>query len=299
MKPVAFRLDKVGKTFKHFTLRDIDLLELPRGSIMGFVGPNGAGKSTTMRILLGVQRADTGRVELLGHAIPKEQVEAKRGVGFVSEDMRLYGGATVGWHMRFVRSLYPSWDEVYSMELLRRFDLVAEQKVKQLSHGQRVKTALLLALARRPSLLVLDEPTTGLDPVVRQEVLGELLDALGLEGSSVFFSSHNTQDVEQISDLITFINRGEILESEDKESFLDRWRRLSIEFDPGAEPELPEGCSWTTRSGRSGVLLTERFSDELLGSLGRRGAVVQNVQRMTLEEIFLARVGTPAERRVA
>lgn len=298
MKPLAFRLEKVRKTFKHFTLRDIDL-ELPRGSIMGFVGPNGAGKSTTMRILLGLQRPDTGLIELVGHSIPREQIEARRRVGFVSEDMRLYGGATVGWHMRFVRSLYPSWDQAYAKELLRRFDLLAEQKVKQLSHGQRVKAALLLALARRPTLLILDEPTTGLDPVVRQEVLGEMLEALGNEGSSVFFSSHNTQDVEQVSDLITFIHQGEILEADNKESFLDRWRRLSLELDLGVELKLPEACSWTARSGRHGVVLTERFSDDVIKNLQRQGAVVQEVQRMTLEEIFLARVAEPTDRRAA
>lgn len=147
MKPLAFHLENVSKTFEHFMLRDIDL-ELPRGSIMGLVGPNGAGKSTTMRILLGLLGADAGRVELVGYSIPKEQIEAKRRVGFVSEDMRLYGRATVGWHMQFVRSLYPSWDQAYAMELLRRFDLLSEQKVKQLSHGQGVKAALLLTLAR-------------------------------------------------------------------------------------------------------------------------------------------------------
>ncbi len=298
MKPLAFHLEKVKKTFKHFTLRDIDL-ELPRGSIMGFVGPNGAGKSTTMHILLGLLRADAGRVEMVGHSIPREQIEAKLRVGFVSEDMSLYGGATVGWHMSFVRSLYPSWDRAYATELLRKFDLLSEQKVKQLSHGQRVKAALLLALARRPALLVLDEPTTGLDPAMRQEVLGEMLEALELEGCSVFFSSHNTQDVEQISDLITFIHRGEILETDDKESFLDRWRRLSLELDPGRELELPEECSWAARSGRHGVLLTERFSDEVLSSLRSQGAAVREVQRMTLEEIFLTQVAKPAERRAA
>ena len=213
--------------------------------------------------------------------------------------MRLYGGATVGWHMRFVRSLYPSWDQAYATELLRRFDLLSEQKVKQLSHGQGVKAALLLALARRPTLLVLDEPTTGLDPVVRQEVLAQMLEALELEGSSVFFSSHNTQDVEQISDLITFIHRGEILETDDKESFLDRWRRISLELDPSTELELPEACSWTVRSGRNGVVLTERFSDEVVRSLRNQGAAVHEVQRMTLEEIFLTRVEMPSERRAA
>ena len=296
MKPLAFRLQKVRKVFEHFTLQDVDL-ELPRGSIMGFVGPNGAGKSTTMHILLGLLRADSGQVELVGHDIPRGQVAAKRQVGFVSEDMRLYGSATVGWHIRFVRSLYPSWDDAYAAELVRRFELLPEQKVKQLSRGQRVKAALLLALARRPALLVLDEPTTGLDPVVRQEVLKEMLAALDLQGSSIFFSSHNTQDVEQISDLITFIHRGEILESDDKESFLDRWRRLSVELEPGTELDLPEACSWTERSGRHGVLLAERFSDGVVPALTCQGAVVHEVQRMTLEEIFLTRVSGSSERR--
>ena len=107
--------------------------------------------------------------------MPEEQAAAKLDIGFVSEDMRLYGPLSLRWHMEFVRSIYPRWDCAYAEELLRRFDLKPEQKIKGLSHGQRVKAALLLALARRPRLLVLDEPTTGLDPVARHEVLAELM----------------------------------------------------------------------------------------------------------------------------
>ncbi|HRC86766.1 MAG TPA: ABC transporter ATP-binding protein, partial [Thermoanaerobaculia bacterium] len=199
MNSLAIELRGVAKRYRHFALEGLDL-ELEEGQILGLIGPNGAGKSTTLRMLMGLVHADRGSVRVLGHSLPAEQVAAKREVGFVSEDLRLYGAATVAWHMGFVASIYPGWDEAYAQALLRRFDLKAEQRVKGLSHGQRVKAALLLALARRPRLLLLDEPTTGLDPVARQEVLGELMAVLADERRTILFSSHNTLDVEQISD---------------------------------------------------------------------------------------------------
>ena len=125
-----------------------------------------------------------------------------------------------------LRSINPTWDSVYADELVHRFGLNPRQKIKGLSHGQRVKAALLLVLARRPKLMILDGPTTGLDPVVRHEVLGELMNAMEDESRTILFSSHNTQDVEQISDLIAFIDRRQIIDSRDKETFLDSWRRL-------------------------------------------------------------------------
>src|SRR5690606_38047414 len=110
---------------------------------------------------------DAGDISVLGHAVPRHQARAKRDVGYVSDDMRLFGSETLGWHMRFVRSIYPGWDDGYAKTLLKRFFLQPEQKLKALSHGERAKAALLLALSRRPRLLVLDEPTSGLDPVAR------------------------------------------------------------------------------------------------------------------------------------
>src|SRR5580765_7304751 len=110
---------------------------------MGFIGANGAGKSTTIRILMGLVHQDQGTVHVLGHPMPEEQAAAKLEIGYVSEDMRLYGAATLEWHMRFIRSIYPRWDQPYAESLLQRFDLKAEQKIKGLSHGQRVKAALL------------------------------------------------------------------------------------------------------------------------------------------------------------
>src|SRR6202042_559955 len=131
--------------------------------------------------------------------------------------------------------------------------LRAEQKIKGLSHGQRVKSTLLLVFARRPKLLVLDEPTTGLDPVARHEILRELTAVMKDEGRSVLFSSHNTQDVEQISDQITFIDRGRILDSMDKETYLDRWRRLRLEVPSGTRlPALP-GIIGVRQDGRLAV----------------------------------------------
>ena len=298
MSEAAIELTGVHKTYRHFELDRIGL-RLPRGCIMGFIGPNGAGKSTTIRILMGLVRQDGGEVVVLGRPMPAEQCAIKRQVGYVSEDMRLYASATMRWHMDFVRSIYPSWDETYARSLLDRFQLIPEQKIKQLSHGQRVKAALLLALARRPALLLLDEPTTGLDPVVRREVLSELMEALRDEDRSVLFSSHNTQDVEQISDLITFIHRGRILEAADKETFLDRWRRVRFEMEPEAAVNLPEGRHDLSRQGRLGVLTTGDYSDELLGRLSSAGASSMDVQRMTLEEIFLARVQMSEGRAVA
>src|SRR5579863_6568198 len=239
MRDLAIELDGVGKTYPYFALDNIHL-EVPRGQIMGLIGPNGAGKSTTIRILLGLVHQDRGEVRVLGHRMPAEQVAAKWDIGFASEDMRLYDSMTLGWHMSFMQSIYPNWDASYAQILLKRFGLRAEQTIKGLSHGQRVKAALLLVLARKPQLLVLDEPTTGLDPVARHEILRELTGVMADEGRSILFSSHNTQDVEQISDQITFIDRGRIIDSMDKEVYLERWRRLRLEVPSGIRlPALP------------------------------------------------------------
>ncbi|HXU33138.1 MAG TPA: ABC transporter ATP-binding protein [Thermoanaerobaculia bacterium] len=298
MSDLAVHFSGVGKTYPHFTLDDIHL-ELPTGSIQGFIGANGAGKSTTLRILMGLVHQDRGTVQVLGHSMPASQVAAKRDIGYVSEDLRLYKAATLAWHMSFVRSIFPGWDAAYAEELARRFDLKPEQKIKGLSHGQRVKAALLLALARRPRLLVLDEPTTGLDPVARHEVLGALTEVLADERRTVLFSSHNTLDVEQISDRITFIDRGRILDSDDKESFLDRWRRVRLEVPANAVlPEVP-GIVDATRSGRLAVVTTDHYQPDLAAAYQKAGATVFAVEAMTLEEIFVADVRSRRERKAA
>jgi ABC-2 type transport system ATP-binding protein len=289
MNVPAIELVNVRKAYRFFTLDDVSL-RLEQGEIMGFVGPNGAGKTTTIRLLMGMLGQDAGEIRVLGHAIPKEQARAKWDVGFVSDDMRLFGSATVAWHMDFVKSIYPGWDEAYAATLLKRFNLRPEQRIKGLSHGETTKVSLLLVLARRPKLLVLDEPTSGLDPVARHEAIAELMEVLKDDDRSILFSSHNTIDVEQISDQITFIDRGRIVESNDKEVFLDRWRRLSLDVPESTKLHAPPGVTEITRSGHTAVVTTNAYTPELEAIYVQAGAAVRDVRRLTLEEIFVATV---------
>ena len=289
MNNLSIRMEGVSKRYPHFLLDNINL-ELREGRVLGFIGANGAGKSTTIRILMGLVSQDTGIVQVLGRSMPAEQIAAKLDIGFVSEDMRLYGAATLAWHMDFVASMYPRWDQAYADMLLRRFDLKPQQRIKGLSHGQRVKAALLLALARQPRLLILDEPTTGLDPVARREVMGELMSVLINEERTIFFSSHNTLEVEQISDHIAFIDRGRLIDFDEKEDLLDRWRRVRLVVPSGSVlPQIP-GLVEVAGTERLPVLTTSQFDPGVVSLCQDRGATVQAVDPMTLEEIFVANV---------
>jgi ABC-2 type transport system ATP-binding protein len=289
MSQPVIELAGVEKAFKYFRLSDLTL-EVEPGQVVGLVGPNGAGKSTTIRILMGMTHQDRGEVRVLGRTMPREQAIAKRDVGFVSEDMRLYATQTLAWHMRLVSSIYGSWDAAYAEVLLKRFYLRADRPIKGLSHGERVKATLLLTLARRPRLLLLDEPTTGLDPVARHEILAELMDVMHDERRAILFSSHNTQDVEQISDRIVFLDRGRIVEASDKETYLDRWRRLHLDLTADVALPEPAGVVATAVNGRIAVVTTNAYTPELEAVYERAGARVREVQRMTLEEIFVATV---------
>jgi ABC-2 type transport system ATP-binding protein len=222
--------------------------------------------------------------------MPAEEAAVKRDIGFMSDEMRLYGGETLAWHMQLVASVYPGWDPRYADLLLQRFTLHADQTIKSMSRGESVKAMLLLALARRPRLLVLDEPTTGLDPVARHEVLTELMDVVRDERRSVLFSSHNTHDVERISDQIAFLDRGRIIECSDKETFIERWRRLHLDVPPGAALPPVDGLVETVTSGRLTVVTTKAYTPELEEVCAHAGVAVRDVQRMTLEEIFVATV---------
>ncbi len=286
---MAIQCEGITKVYPHFQLNNVNL-SVEEGSVMGFVGPNGAGKSTTLRIIMGLIAQDSGSVTVLGNAMPEQQIAAKRDIGFVSEDMRLYDSQSIGFHMEFIRSIFDSWDDNYAGQLLKRFDLVKNQKVKGLSHGQRVKACLMLVLARRPKLLVFDEPTTGLDPVARHEVLDEMISTMEDETRSILFSSHNTLDVEQISDHITFIYDGNIVDSRDKESFLDGWRRLRLEIKD--TPQLFDfpGIKDVQQSGHLAAVTVSDFNDQLLRQVESTGHKLLGTERMTLEEIFLTSV---------
>ncbi len=285
----AIQIENVSKRYEHFTLDSLNL-ELQTGRIMGFIGPNGAGKSSTLRILMGLVKPDAGRVEVLGHRIPEDETLAKADTGFASEDIRLYGHATLDWHMRFVRSVFPNWDEAYATDLLKKFDLIREQKIKGMSHGQRVKSQLLLVLARRPRLLLLDEPTTGLDPVARSEVLDELVEVLLDEERTVLFSSHNTNDVEQICDQITFIDRGKLVTTDDKESFIENWCRLRFEAPGDVDLRGLDSLVTSRQEGSVGNLVLNSADPGAEERIRSAGGEVIATERLNLEEIFVAAV---------
>ena len=289
----AFTLSGINKRYPHFALQDIEL-SLPEGQIMGLVGVNGAGKTTLLRILTGLASPDSGSVEVLGHAMPAGQVAAKRDIGFASEDMRLYKTRTLRWHMDLIRAIYPGWDEAYAANLLRRFDLRLDQPLGGFSHGQRVKALLLLNLARRPRLLLLDEPTTGLDPVARSEVLDALADVLREESRSVLFSSHNTHDVEQLADTITFVHDGRLLASEDKETFLDNWRRIVCHGDWTPDRQHIPELAAVRRNGSVLELKVSGFTEDVTKLLQAHGLVVRSQHAMNLEDIFVTTVRSGA-----
>jgi ABC-type transport system involved in cytochrome c biogenesis ATPase subunit len=152
MNPKHIEMRGVRKSYRFFTLDDLSL-DLAAGEVMGFVGPNGAGKSTTLRLAMGMIAPDAGEIRVLGHAMPEAQALAKREVGYVSAEMRLLPHSTLGWHMNFVKSIYPEWDGGYAAALVKRFNLRPEQNARSLSLGEHIKAVLLLALARRPRLL--------------------------------------------------------------------------------------------------------------------------------------------------
>ena len=204
--------------------------------------------------------------------------------------MRLYKSETIGWHLQLVRSFFPSWDDQYAKQLLDRFGLIADQRVQGLSHGQRVKTLLLLILARHPRLLILDEPTNGLDPVAKQEILSELMKIVNDETRTILYSSHNTQDVEQISDTITFIDRGRVIASSNRDEFLNRWRRFKIHAATDWQPPAIQGLHLESTFGRLRVFTLDRYEADVELQLQSSGATLEASEALTLEEIFVAAV---------
>jgi ABC-2 type transport system ATP-binding protein len=225
----------------------------------------------------------------MGYQLPAQQVQAKYAIGFASDDMRLYKSQTLQWHMDFIQSVYPQFDPAYAKDLLKRFELIGEQKINGLSHGQRVKACLLLVLARRPKLLVLDEPTTGLDPVARDEVISELAEILRDDERSVLFSSHNTHDIEKLSDQIAFLDRGKLLALQDKETYLDSWSRFRCQLPPGSAVDVAGAVS-IRQQGQLAEIITDQNNQDFPLRLVQAGLTVLEQHRMSLEEIFVANV---------
>jgi len=186
-------------------------LSLPRGAVYGLVGANGAGKTTLIRHILGLLRAESGSVRVFGLDPVAEPVQVLSRIGYLSEENDLPGWMRVDELLRYTRAFYPAWDDRYAEELRQAFGLEPAAKVGNLSKGQRARAGLLIALAYRPELLVLDEPSSGLDPIVRRDILGAVIRTIADEGRTVLFSSHLLEEVEQVADHVTMINNGHIV----------------------------------------------------------------------------------------
>lgn len=277
------------KSYLDFQLRDVNI-QVPAGTIMGFLGQNGAGKSTMMKAIMDLIKRDEGDIRVLGMSMPEEEVAVKEQVGYVGDTPLLNNAWTMERTLSFARHFYPNWDQEAVDRNLERFQVPFDKKISELSKGMKVKASLILAMAHQPKLLLLDEPTSGLDPVVRTEVLELLLDFVQDESRGVLFSSHITSDVEKIADWVTVINDGEILFSEDKESLLDRYRRIVIPGNGGGkavETPLLFNCQ-STMGGYVGY--TDRFDRFQKVASGKWRS-----ERLTLEELFVLLTGRKGE----
>ena len=186
-------------------------VSMPRGAVYGLVGANGAGKTTLIKHILGLLRPDSGSVRVFGLDPVADPVAVLSRIGYLSEENDLPGWMRVDELMRYSRAFYPAWDDEYAENLRQTFALDPTAKIKTLSKGQKARAGLLIALAYRPELLVLDEPSSGLDPIVRRDILGAVIRTIADEGRTVLFSSHLLEEVEQVADHVTMIHQGTIV----------------------------------------------------------------------------------------
>ncbi|MFQ3670468.1 MAG: ABC transporter ATP-binding protein, partial [Verrucomicrobiia bacterium] len=216
-------------------------LTVPEGSIYAFLGPNGAGKTTTIHMMLGILRPTSGHVTVFGQDSQKLRPSDKCRIGYVSENQRLPMWMKVREFLAYCRPFYPTWDDPFSQALVRQFNLPPERKLKALSRGMLGKLALASVLSYRPSLLVLDEPFSGLDPLVRHEFIQGVLELIGQEKWTVFISSHDMDEVERLCDHVGIIANGQLMANEAISDLQNRFREVTFHSDPinPPPPQLP------------------------------------------------------------
>jgi len=269
-------------------------LQVPAGSICGFLGRNGAGKTTTIKVLLGMARPTSGQARVFGLAVndPKASVEIRRRTGFVSDDKVLYGYMTVEEMVRFTASFFPHWRTDLEKRYLRKFELPPDRRVKALSSGMRTKLALLLALCRGAELLILDEPTSALDPAMTEDVLRALVAHVASEELTIFFSSHQIAEVDQIADRVVIIDRGRAVVTGALEDLRENFRRIQLVFDgeaPNPAFRAP-GIERVYRKGRILTVLSSTGADGVIEEARALEPVSMEVLPVTLKEIFLETV---------
>ena len=284
--PAAIEIRGLKKSFGGFTLGPIDMT-VPEGAIYGLVGPNGAGKTTTIDLLFGMGAKDAGHITVLGLDHLRDEVAMKQQVGYVSPDLAYSPWGRVGRVIQFVKGFYPSWDDAYCEQLLRSLKVGTRETVMSLSFGARIKLSLILALSWRPKLLILDEPTVGVDAISKQEIFGELLSAVGGGERSVLISSHGLTDLERFADHLGMIKNGRMIFEGSTADIIARHRIVDfmsteasrIADRPGVFVQRKDANRWR-------VLLDLQLAS--IEWLRESGATSISEAPVTLEELFVA-----------
>jgi ABC-2 type transport system ATP-binding protein len=269
-------------------------LSVPRGAVYALVGRNGSGKTTTIRMLLDLAQPDAGTARVLGMDAHAERVEVLERVGYVS-DRPLLSGWTGEQLVRFNRGFYPRWSDELVARYVRVFDIPMKQRFRNLSRGNQTKMWLLLALAQQPDVLVLDEPTAGLDPVVTDQLLRVLVEDVAAEGRTVFMSSHHLSEIERIADWVGMIDKGKLLLEAPMEELRTRFRRIQV---AGVSEMVARGAAMRVRrSGASTEYVVRDGAEEFVDALERDGATVLQSSPMNLSEIFLECLGNDGKEK--
>ncbi len=262
-------------------------LSVPEGSITGMLGPNGAGKTTTLHILIGILRRHGGQVSVMGHDPEQEPVAVKKDTGFVMESPRGEPRFTVKQQLKFHKAFRPGWSDAFEEELLGLFSLKKDKPVYALSRGEQAKLALICALAFKPRLLILDDPTSGLDPLARREFIDSIIRILAEEGSTVLFSTHQVDDIERVADRIVMIQEGREILSDTLENIHHNWCAFRLIFDD-ITPEavdIPGMVRWDPMN-KEGIAIIKSYSEQSMSSMKSLAQKVVPVD-FSLEDIYL------------
>lgn len=290
-----YAIETVGLSKRYRKQMAVDefTMRVPRGSVFAFLGRNGAGKTTTIRILLDLLNRTSGEARMLGLDCVKGAMELRKRTGYVAEGQKMYDWMKVDQIIWFCKGFYPDWDDAFCAELKDKLELPGSKKVSELSRGTQSKLALLLAMSYRPELLILDEPTAGLDVVVRRDFLEGVIELIQEEGRTVFFSSHIVHEVERVADRVGIIDAGKMIWCSSMDDLKARVKRVVLSFD-GA-PTSPRSISGdvltTEHSGRQLAIVVRDFSDETIAKAQAAKPADIQVDELSLEDIFVAMVG--------
>jgi ABC-2 type transport system ATP-binding protein len=293
----AITFEAVRRTFGRRVALDSFDLTIPEGTVVGLVGRNGAGKTTALRLAHGYLHPDSGRIRVLGLDPVRDGLAVRREVSLLSEEAALYPWMTVGEILRFAGGLHPRWDHRLAEDLRDRLDLDPNAKLRTLSRGSRAKVSLVLAVAPRPRVLLLDDPTAGLDPLVRREVLQGIIETIPDEGGAVVYASHLIQDIERIVDRVVVLDEGRVTLGGTIDELRDRIRRAHAVFpdSPPRDAALP-GALVVQATGRALTIVAEAPNGSLEKALREMGATTVEVETLDLEEILVACLKGHADR---